>query len=189
MALALAAGVGCRLDTQGGGDGTDDTSAGSSSTSVTSSSSLSGLTVASGTSDATTSTTDPATDDSSGDPTSPATTSETTDSPTASDSDSDDASTTDEDTRGETTTGDVDYGPYVPCDGRCEGTDVCIDAPSADVCAPTCMTVETCDGSPGGSAELVCVFGVCALDCAAGSCPAGMECLETGVGEHCYWPL
>lgn len=193
--LVLAGSGGCRFESGGGTDdttgGTQDSSGGSDPT---------GNPTGNPTGDPTTAsmTTDPTSSDvTTGDPTSSGPTGDvTTDTDeTRGDSESDDTrgDSESDDTRGDSTTGEIDFGPYVPCGEACEGTDLCIDAPTrdpiADVCAPICNVVDTCPASPGGDAELVCVFGVCALDCSEGDCPQGMTCMETGAGEHCYWPM
>jgi hypothetical protein len=61
----------------------------------------------------------------------------------------------------------------------------------------TCANPATdCDPAPSGTATPACVdvdvggtpASACYLDCAAGDCPAGMECIDVSVAQLCAWP-
>jgi hypothetical protein len=53
-----------------------------------------------------------------------------------------------------------------------------------------------CDPAPGGTATPACINvdvdgspeTACYLDCAAGDCPAGMDCIDVSVAMLCAWP-
>jgi hypothetical protein len=76
----------------------------------------------------------------------------------------------------------------------CSPLDLCVFlAPDPGYCSALCEVPEDdCDPTPGGAAEVHCVdvgepaVEVCALDCAAGTCPGGMVCkrVETNDGER-----
>ncbi|MBC8073233.1 MAG: hypothetical protein IAG13_33230 [Deltaproteobacteria bacterium] len=89
-------------------------------------------------------------------------------------------------------------GMYSACESAidCVGLQGCLAVmPTVGFCTNgSCVDVNTCDASPGGTATPACVAAtlnaaatqVCALDCSGGkTCPGGMECLPLDAAMVC----
>jgi hypothetical protein len=117
-----------------------------------------------------------------------------------------DASATNATTEGEATTAVSDSGPppddYPDCSGPnacAELTEDCLQVVDGDnnvvgqVCVPPCLQDSDCPLPATGNAMPYCPenFGIyfCRLSCDGGlTCPDGMDCVSTNIGERCFYP-
>jgi hypothetical protein len=69
----------------------------------------------------------------------------------------------------------------------CSGNNFCADVTTAYCTINNCVNPATdCDPPPSdATAPPTCASGFCALDCGAGTCPAGMMCISIGVASIC----
>lgn len=87
-------------------------------------------------------------------------------------------------------------GLYSACESAldCFGTTLCVLVQGTQgFCSNNCAIAGDCGPPPAGTAPQACVTApiggsdmmVCALDCAGGACPGGMECLPLGASMVC----